>query len=250
MDDIPWAQIGISEDDIEALVCELNEPDAGAACSTAGPRRRRIDHLLALERRERRLERLRDLIDHLETSGKRLICRAEELGTAGTHLKNGMTPGKLEERAERILELSENRAAAKEARAHDLRDEAHELLEIGGRRNRIRARLMLRIANLLERRADAIRSKGEEQADRLNKDAQSLEQIMDKMHLSEDSPLSRRRRAGAELLERSGQLKTVGERRLERADELKDLLRRLLERCHGRPWDPCHPAPCLCDVEA
>jgi hypothetical protein len=250
IEDMPWEQIGISENEIDALLAELNEPDAGAASSASGPRVRRIDHLLALERRECMLGKLRDFIDYLETSGKRLISKAAELGTAGVYLRNGLTPTKLEERADKILEVSENRAAAREARAANLKEEAEELLEIGGRRNRIRARLKLRVASFLERTADVIRSKGEEKAEQLNKDASSLEHIMGKLHLSENSPISKRRLAGEELLERADQLKLIGERRLGRAEQLKELLEHLLEKMRNRMEDLLHPSPCLFDLEA
>jgi len=246
----PWDGLRISSDELEGLLSALQDLSEDLLGPTAGPRTRRIDRLFDLERRESRLERLIGYIDFLETSGEKLVKRAEKLEQAGEHLENGVTPSVLRNRADEILELADDRATAREERAEELREEAEELRTLGGRENRLRARFKIAVARFLERAAEAIRTKGDEKAEKLGGDADILEHVMDKLDLSEDRPLQELRRAGWRLQRRAERMKSFGEFRLDRAERLKELLDHILERIRDQIDDLYGSTSSILDMEA
>jgi len=241
---------GISPAKLDDLLSELEELDRDPLRPAQGPRTRRIDHLISLERRESKLERLVNHIDQLETSGKKLVKTAAKLDQAGVHLENGVTPSVLRDRADEILELVDGRATAREGRAEELRDEAEELRALGGRKNLIRARFKVAVARFLDRTANALRDKADEKAEKLGKDANFLDRVMDKLGLSENSPPRKLRREGQKPQQRAERMKTFGEFKLHRAERLKGILGRILDRIRDRIDDLYGSASSIFDMEA
>ena len=223
-----------SGDGLDLLALDdLNEDDLFADIGEHRPRVRRIDHLIDLERREFHLGRILEKINELEDKGEKLVRRAEENKEAGAHLENGVTPSVLNDRADEIAETSTHRARARVRKAKVMERQAEELLDLGGRKNRIRAKLKLAIAKSLRNSARTIRKAGMEKAEGLRESADTVADALDRLGLTEDSPKSELRRAGRHLQKRAVKEERLGNLMLRRAERLREFIERILDKVRG-----------------